>query len=187
MIARTHARRCIAAATLLLLGACQAQAPLGMQAGPAIPVLRSVPHQVLHASATCGTEEPSVRRIGGPGPLKEIMGSDGPSGATLPQNGTGMRFDTDADFTRSLVLRVSMGQQPTAGAALAVRAARLDTRTQQLTLDATWSPPDPGRMHATVVTRPCVLLSVPRGDYRSVRVVDQEGRVRVSAPLAAER
>jgi hypothetical protein len=149
--------------------------------GAAHPALRSVPHQVLHASATCGTEETSIRRIGGPGRLKEIMDPDGPVGATPPQTGS------DTDFTRSLVLRVSMGQQPTAGARLAVQAVRLDTRMHQLIIDTTWAPPDPGRMHATVVTRPCVLLSVPKGDYRSVRVVDQEGRERAAAPLAPER
>lgn len=153
----------------LLLGGCQAQGPAADSG------ITTVPHRVLHASATCGTEEASVRRIADSLRLKEVMQSGGMLGVepAVPA----------ADFSRQLVLRLSMGQQPTAGSQFAVTGVRADSRTQRLLVDMAWSPPAPGSMNAQVITRPCVLLGVPAGAWRSVQVLDAQGREKASATL----
>lgn len=150
----------------LALGACQAQAPAGGSA-PAV-----VPHRVLHASATCGTEEASVRRIGNSQRLKEILDNGAMLGANAPQ--------PDTDFGRDLVLRISMGQQRSAGAQLGVIGVRTDGAAPRLVIDMNWAPPDPQRMQAMVITRPCVIVAVPAGPYRRVQVLDAQGRERVA-------
>jgi hypothetical protein len=155
----------------LVLGACQAQGPTAAPKGDTV----TVPHRVLHASATCGTEEPSVRRIGDALRLKQILDSGAMLGASAQQ--------PEADFSRQLVLRISMGQQPTAGAQFGVVGARSEGAGQRLVIDMTWAPPDPQRMQAMVITRPCVILGVPAGVYRSVQVLDAQGRERVSTTL----
>lgn len=156
-----------ACAAGLALGACQAQAPL---AGGV-----AVPHQVLHTAQSCGTEQASVRSVANEAALAKLLNDGSMLGA--PSEAVAV------DFTRSLVLQVSMGQQATAGAQLAVTATRADAVAQRLVVDMRWSPPDPQRMNATVITRPCVVLSVPRGDYRSVQVLDLQGQERASGAL----
>lgn len=151
------------------LGACQAQPPQ--------PPGTALDFQVVHASATCGTEAPSVRRIAGPGRLKHLLAGGTASAAA----------QADPDFSRSLVLRLSMGQQPNAGAQFEVVSVHTTASGQQLVIGMRWSPPDPQRMNATVITRPCVIVSLPVGDYRAVQVVDQQGRERAAASLPAPR
>jgi hypothetical protein len=58
---------------------------------------------------------------------------------------------------------------------------------QGLVIDMLWAPPDPQRMNAAVITRPCVIVSLPAGDYRAVRVVDRQGRERAAASLPTPR
>lgn len=135
----------------------------------------AVPHQVIHAGQSCGTELASVRSVATEAVLAKLLNDGSMLGAPSKP--------AAVDFARSLVLQVSMGQQATAGAQLAVTAVRSDAGAQRLIVDMRWSPPDPQRMNATVITRPCVVFSVPRGDYRSVQVLDQQGLERVSGTL----
>lgn len=151
------------------LGACQAQGP---SSAPATPLA----YEVIHASATCGTEDTSVRRIADEGRLKHMLDGSRMLGGSAPS--------PRPDFERSLVLRVSMGQQPTAGGQLAVTGARTEGSRERLVIETTWQRPDPQRMNAAVVTRPCVIVSVPSGPYRSVQVVDQQRQVKTEASLA---
>jgi hypothetical protein len=137
----------------------------------------TVPHQVLHASQACGTGHASVQSVPDEAALARLLQDGNLLGAP--------RKSVAIDFTRTLVLQVSMGQQASAGAQLAVAGTRADAPSQQLVVDMLWSPPDPQRMNAMVITRPCVVFSVPRGDYRSVRVLDQQGRQQATAPLGS--
>lgn len=151
--------------TSMLLGACQAQAP----AGPT-----PVPHQVIHASAQCGADAPLVERITDAGGLRQAIAGRMVGGTpAVPA----------ADFDRTLVLRLSMGQQPNPGHRMGVTGARVEGASRRLVIDTVWATPEPGRMYAAVVTQPCVIVSVPRGDYGSVAVLDAQGRERMGAVL----
>lgn len=149
--------------TGMLLGACQAQAP----ARPTV-----LPDQVLYVGAQCGADAPLVERIADAAVLRQaiagrIVGDPPP----LPT----------VDFDRSLVLRLSMGQQPNAGYRLGVLGTRVEGVARRLVIDTVWATPEPGRMYAAMVTQPCVILSVPRGDYGSVAVLDAQGRERMGS------
>lgn len=149
-----------------LLGACQAQAP----AAPA-----TVPHQVVHAGSQCSTETPSVQRVADASALRQVV-----QGRTL-----GATVAVPAvDFERSLVLHVSIGPQPNPGYGMSITGARAEGASRRLVLDSVWVQPQPGRMYPMMVTMPCAIVSVPQGDYRSVAVVDAQGRERIAATLA---
>ncbi|UCD69074.1 MAG: protease complex subunit PrcB family protein, partial [Betaproteobacteria bacterium] len=89
------------------------------------------------------------------------------------------------DFARQGVIAVYMGRRPTAGygLGLASRNAEVEERGV-LTLVVSWIEPLADAVLAQVITSPCLLVSVPKGDYVTIQVVDGDGRVRaLSASL----
>lgn len=154
--------------TCLLLGACQAQAP------QAPPRQAGLDLQTLHASNLCGAEQASLRPVADAAALARIV---------TPAHILGATPKTIAvDFSSRSVFQLSMGQQPNTGSGLGVNAASINA--QRLTVNAVWQLPEPGRMYAMMVTQPCVVFSLPRGDYRSARVIDQHGQQRLAVELA---
>lgn len=152
------------------LGACQAQAP----APAASPTPGTLPFQVLHSGSQCGADSASVDRIADAAGLRQaIAGRMVGATPAVPA----------ADFDTSLVLRLSMGQQPNPGYRLGVIGARLQGAARRLVIDTVWATPEPGRMYAAVITQPCVIVAVPRGDYGGVAVLDAQGRERMGAAL----
>jgi len=103
---------------------------------------------------------------------------------------------TDGDDTASgpgeardpLLVAVSRGPQPTAGYALALDSATLDTGTASL--HVRWQTPPTDSLQAQVITHPCLVVGLPRAPVKRVRVVDQSGTVigelTVETPLADE-
>jgi PrcB C-terminal len=81
------------------------------------------------------------------------------------------------DFTRERVIAIYMGRQNTAG--YHVRPATTATLHADGTLEipVEWTEPGPDTLQAQVITSPCVLVAVTAGDFRTVRVVDAQGRV----------
>jgi hypothetical protein len=170
-----------AASACVLLGACQAQAPTSPRAppphtGPSGP--GTLPHTVLHAGTQCGADTALVERIVDAGGLRQAIAGRGVavgSSSAMPA----------ADFDRSLVLRLSMGQQPNPGHRMGVTGAQVESgASRRLVIHTVWATPEPGRMYAAVVTQPCVIVAVPRGDFTSVVVLDAQRRERASATLA---
>jgi hypothetical protein len=92
------------------------------------------------------------------------------------------------DFTRQRVIAVYMGKRPTAGygLGLASRNAEVGERGV-LTLVVSWIEPLADAVLAQVITSPCLLVSVPKGDHVTIQVVDGGGTVRaLSASLDRE-
>ncbi|MBU0673638.1 MAG: protease complex subunit PrcB family protein [Proteobacteria bacterium] len=87
------------------------------------------------------------------------------------------------DFTKELLLLISMGEQPTAGFSLtsAPTAPILTNGTAQLNF--TWHRPDPTRMTAQVITNPCLLVKLPNHGYRNLEIIDQDGKTQFQLPL----
>lgn len=83
------------------------------------------------------------------------------------------------DFTRLSVIAVYMGRKPTAGyqVSLASSAAKIG-ENNELTLFVTWIEPPLDALLAQVITSPCILVSIPKGNYSTIQVVDEGGRVR---------
>jgi hypothetical protein len=162
-------------ATCLLLCACQAPMPAPAPTAPprGATELRPV---TIHASASCGRAQPSVHPVQDQAALTQVITGGRALGADQPPVPM-------VDFASSMVMLLSMGQQPSAGYQIGVTAAtvRLDSRV--LTVSSLWQQPEPGVMQATVVTQPCVIFSLPRGDYSALQIVDQQRQERMLVDL----
>jgi hypothetical protein len=167
MTHRTSPTLALGLGVSLLLGACQAQAP---QVPPRDARLDL---QTLHASASCGSEQASLRPVADAAALARIVNAADTLG-TPPKA-------IAVDFTQRAVFQLSMGQQPNTGSGLAVHSGSVDA--SRLTVNVQWQLPEPGRMYAMRATQPCVVFSLPRGDYRSARVLDQHGQQKLAVEL----
>ncbi|MBC7942290.1 MAG: protease complex subunit PrcB family protein [Chitinophagaceae bacterium] len=163
----TNLRLALGVCASLLLAACQAQQPQSASAPLEL--------ETLHRSAQCGTAAASLLGVPDQASLDSVLNA-GMLGATRT---------VTVDFAQRSVFRLSMGQQPTAGASLAITSLSVDSTHRRMTVNAVWKLPEPGSMQATVVTRPCVVFSVLRGDYRSARVIDSQQQQRLLVDLSA--
>ena len=83
----------------------------------------------------------------------------------------------DVDFTAYALILIELGQRPTAG-------YQMRLASQRMVMDKgdgliTFSVETPGSYAAQVITSPCLLVSVPRGDYRSVRAISTDNAISV--------
>ena len=69
-----------------------------------------------------------------------------------------------------------MGQKPTGGYSIDPAESGLEIRADTATLRVAWSTPPPDAVRAQVITRPCLLLALPKGGYARTRVVDLSRR-----------
>jgi len=76
------------------------------------------------------------------------------------------------------LLRVDMGCQPSGGYGLRLLSDRLELAGEKARLALAWEKPDPDRMQIQMITCPCRYLRIPKGEYRRLEIVDQEGKVR---------
>lgn len=72
---------------------------------------------------------------------------------------------------------VEFGQRPNSGYGLAV-SREAGTKGPDLLLKATFFEPTQGRWASDEPSSPCVVVSLPPGEYGAVRVIDQTGKVR---------
>ena len=74
-----------------------------------------------------------------------------------------------------------MGQQPTAGYRLNLLPQQAVALAEQvLTVKVAWESPSADSLQAQVVTNPCLLIRLPKVEFNSVQVVDQQGQLRLS-------
>lgn len=82
------------------------------------------------------------------------------------------------NFSRYGVLLLSMGQQRSGGYAIELAAKALQVENSVAVLRINWQEPRPGMMVTQALTRPCVFIKVPRGEFRTLRVLDQHDTLR---------
>lgn len=137
---------------------------------------QALPLQKLFYSHRCGPETASVRTLSDADSVVQAAQCDALPG-TAP-------LTVPVDFSSHIVMQVCMGEQPSSGATLEVLRATQNQRQKRLTLHARWAPPDRKRMHATVMSRPCVYVALPKGDYQSVRVLNTAGKLVLQSSLS---
>ena len=73
-----------------------------------------------------------------------------------------------------------MGPRPTSGYRLN-KLAQQEPRYGSIGLQVTlaWQEPEPGSAQAQVLTSPCLLLSLPKKDFKRVQIIDQNGVVKL--------
>lgn len=129
--------------------------------------------EVLHASAQCpGGPQREVRLTQDPSELARLWRGANASPVATPAPALAGR--------RALYL--ADDEHPTAGYAMTLASPVLKTQLGVASLSIRTERPE--GMTAQVVTRPCLLLALPAGDYERVEVRDQNGREWGSASLA---
>lgn len=73
-----------------------------------------------------------------------------------------------------LLVAISRGRQPTPGYALSLAGARRQDDTA--IVEVHWDTPEPGAVLAQMMTHPCLVVALPKDDFRRVEAVDQSGR-----------
>ena len=134
--------------------------------------------EVIYSSQQCGRDKPSpnaawidnqeqleasIKQI-----QRGVLGGDP---INLPR----------PDFQNEMALLVEMGQKPTAGYQLELIDSGLYISQNQAYVTLNWVVPPKDRVLAQVISSPCLLLKMKRGDYKTIRVQDNAGVVRVSA------
>jgi len=84
------------------------------------------------------------------------------------------------NFEKSRALLVSMGQQRTGGYAVNLAKQQLRIDNDAAIVEVQWLEPEPGMMLVQMLSNPCLLIEVPRGEYRKIQVLDQSKHVRAS-------
>jgi hypothetical protein len=84
------------------------------------------------------------------------------------------------DFQNEMALLVEMGQKPTSGYQLELIDDGLYISQNHGYLTLKWVVPSKDSLLAQVISSPCLLLKLKRGDYKIIRVLDDAGVVRVS-------
>jgi hypothetical protein len=129
---------------------------------------------VHHKSATCGTlvesqwlsdqkEYEAVFQA----MFKGFMSDTKPQPATI-------------DFDNKAMLLVSMGQQRTGGFSVTLASKQMEVADERAKIQVQWKTSKAGMVAIQMLTNPCLLLEVPRGNYTVIDVVDQSGKVQQS-------
>lgn len=137
--------------------------------------------RVIFSSSMCGTSsrQPEIAWVGSASALAQVY-------EQIRRGTIGGRTQTPppVDFARRAVLWLQMGMQPSAGYGLSLQDQGAAIAADTLTLHVKWLEPAPGRLYAQMVTHPCLLVSVPKGDYHLVEVRDQHGKLRLRTETA---
>ena len=92
-------------------------------------------------------------------------------------------FAAGVDFQRQLLLLLEMGQRPTTGYRLLLSDTAVAVNQATAVLRLNWQQPPADAMLAQMLTSPCLLLTLPRADYRVIEVVDDDGKRRLALDL----
>jgi len=130
----------------------------------------SVAIEALHAGIQCGNNETgaSARWIEDATQLESLY---------QPLN----LAPAEIDFAQSVVVLVEMGERPTLGYRLGVAEAEAQMVEGHLEVVLEWREPPSDMMVGQMVTSPCLLLKLERGQYREVWFKDAQGLRRAVA------
>lgn len=90
------------------------------------------------------------------------------------------------DFAEERLIYIHMGARRTGGFRLEMAGETADLVDNTLVIPLIWGEPSKDAIVTQMLTHPCVLLSVPRGGYERIDVVDEQGRTRLSHTLPAQ-
>lgn len=74
------------------------------------------------------------------------------------------------EFESTNVLVLEMGDRPTAGYSLSVMDAKIRIKNNEAFVIAQWDEPPQDSMQAQVIVSPCVIFTLPKGNYSRVTI-----------------
>ncbi|MBX3706045.1 MAG: protease complex subunit PrcB family protein [Pseudomonadales bacterium] len=105
-----------------------------------------------------------------------VMPADSPepTANTPPSGGDGTTEPTaPAAAANTLLVALSRGPQPTPGFGFTLRG--VTARGTVALIETTWRTPPPDAILAQVMTHPCLVVGLPRGNLRRIEAFDQSG------------
>lgn len=136
--------------------------------------------ETLYQDMDCLSDriEPHARWLDSPSKLRQFWVAQHQRhlGGTLP-------VMPGVDFSLHGVLWIHMGRQPTGGYTLELAEPPCLAVDDRLSIYVNWITPADGAAVTQMVTAPCILLELSKGDYRSIEVVDQQGSVKASVDI----
>jgi hypothetical protein len=82
------------------------------------------------------------------------------------------------DFSREGILFIRMGRKPTTGYRIELASTQVDIKGQTAIVNVHWIEPSKDAILAQMITSPCTMIKMTRGNYNEIRVVDQNGIIR---------
>lgn len=159
--------RCGLATGVLVLTACQGHTPTSNSHG-----FSENQPRLLWSSAHCGVEQAGARWV-----------ADRSAIETIVERASSRQLDAEpveppaVDLARERVLLLARGRKPTPGYGIGLAESPLELEDGRARMSIRLQQPDPDRIQAQMITTPCALVALPRGDYRQVQVIDRHGAV----------
>lgn len=97
--------------------------------------------------------------------------------------GAGKPSIPQVDWETHGIVMVHMGQKTTGGYRLELAQPHGRLQADSAMVSVNWIEPPPGAIAAQVITSPCLVFKIQRGEYHSVVIVDQSGGQRAKAEL----
>lgn len=134
--------------------------------------------EVLHSSLLCGTDiqQPLVSWIDDQADLEQRY-------AQFNTQSSDPVFAPALDFVQSGALLIAMGPQPSTGYLLNYIPGQDNTwlAGSTLVVSVDWVTPDADSMQAQVITSPCLLLRLDKLNFKRLKVLDQDGEIKLES------
>ena len=101
--------------------------------------------------------------------------------ARLTRHTLGAQQDPSSrvDFSREGTLMVTMGQKPTGGYGLELNREFAVISDDTAVVSVSWIDPPADAIVPLVITRPCLMLILPKGPYSQIQLLDQDAHLRL--------
>lgn len=136
--------------------------------------------EAIYHSTNCPSNqiEPHVLWIDSPSELQRLW-------KNLHRNRLGGSLSSmpEVDFSAQGIVVVHMGQQTTGGYAIELADSMCHIKNEIASVTINWKSPASGAAVIQMITAPCILLKLQKGDFHSIQVIDQNGRLRATVDI----
>lgn len=133
---------------------------------------RSEAAAIVWQGQQCGIDQFTARPIDDAPALEAVLAE-----VRRSQLGGDAESARTVDFSSRRALLVALGQKPTSGYRIELAPRAFELTSDGARLRLTLVRPSADRMQAQMLTSPCAVLEVPRGDYDHMALIDQRGRM----------
>lgn len=129
---------------------------------------------IVKSGLHCGTDQSVAQWL----TSDEALRSKLQNRQTLPESAP----KSVQKYPNHWVIYLSRSQKPTPGYGIQINGVhRLDAET--LELDIAWPTPQPGKLLAQIITRPCAIIALEKDSYSAIRFRDENGEeVKLNIP-----
>jgi hypothetical protein len=130
-----------------------------------------LPVTVLFSGNQCTQDSPSIRQLSRKVQVDAFLEQNTHILSRTPKEPL-----TPIDFSNDVIVAIWMGKKPTAGYGLSLEKESAEVKEDTVVVQANFKVPDANAMVAQVITRPCLLIKIPKGNYRKIAVVSQKNK-----------